>query len=191
MKVFHLNAPAPYYTNCFLLISDKGTAVAIDPSAAISTYTDLLEKNNAVLTDILLTHGHHDHVETLKVLKEQTNAKVHMAKEDSAFFSIDAESFFSDDKQIKIDEMVFSTIFTPGHTPGSSCIRCADLLFTGDTLFDGGIGRTDLPGGDTALIYKSLKKLVDVVTDNPKVIPGHESLSDMDTQKKHNHYLKF
>ncbi|MEG1932040.1 MAG: MBL fold metallo-hydrolase, partial [Pygmaiobacter sp.] len=89
-----------------------------------------------------------------------------------------------------VDELEFTIITTPGHTPGSVCIRCGDLLFTGDTLFCGDIGRTDLAGGSYTEIQKSLKKLCECIGDNPQVLPGHEMFSTMEKEKRTNRYLR-
>ena len=189
MKMYHVLGSHPYYTNCFILITNKNNAVAIDASGNIKEYEQIFKETGAKLTHILLTHGHDDHVETLKELK-QLGAKVYITKEDSAFFKIDADEFLEDEQNVVIDDLKFKVITTPGHTPGSIMLRIEDLLFSGDTIFDGDIGRTDLPGGSSEQIMLSIKKVLQVVTDNPKVLPGHETFSDMNTQRKYNHYLK-
>ncbi|MDO5602335.1 MAG: MBL fold metallo-hydrolase [Oscillospiraceae bacterium] len=187
---YHLHGAPPYYTNCFVLTGEKGGAVAIDPSAPMTQYREILKKENAALRAILLTHGHWDHVDTLEALRRETGAPVYMAAEDAALFGLKAQQYFADGETLEIDDMKFHIIKTPGHTPGSVCILCENMLFSGDTLFDGDIGRTDLEGGDPAAMALSLKKLLREVPGNPKVLPGHESFSDMETQRRYNPYLR-
>lgn len=190
MKAFHLNAPAPYYTNSFLLISEGGKAVIIDGAAETNLYLEKLKEENAQLVAILQTHGHKDHVYSIKELQEQTGAKLYIAKGDAEQFHIEADEYLADGQTLAFDELSFTVITTPGHTPGSVCIRCGDLLFTGDTLFCGDIGRTDLPGGSYAQIQESLKKLLATVQDNVQVLPGHEMFSTLEDERNRNRYLR-
>lgn len=191
MQVYHIMDGPPLYTNCFLLIGENKKAVAIDPNADAQRFIDVLEENSATLTHILLTHGHDDHIASVEPLRSKYNALVYMNKADADFFNINTDVFFEDGGSFTIDGMAFSTIFTPGHTPGSTCIRCGDLLFAGDTLFADDIGRTDLPGGDTQEIHKSLRKLCEAITDDVQVLPGHEEFSTLAHEKAHNRYLQF
>lgn len=191
MKFYHLTGFPPYYTNCFLLISDNKRAVAVDADAPVSDYTDILKKENAKLEYILLTHGHSDHISNLEPLVKATGAKVYIGRKDAELFGIKADEYYSDNEDIKLDELSVNVTEVPGHTPGSVCLRCGNIMFTGDTLFDGDIGRTDLKGGSYTDIIASLKKLCEKTTDNPDIYPGHESFSNMETQRKYNRYLAF
>lgn len=190
MKAYHFNAQPPYYTNSFLLVDDTGIAVIIDGAADPKLYLDQMEKDGAKLAAILQTHGHHDHVYSIAQLRERTGAKLYLAKPDAEQFSIHADEDLVDGETLQFGTMSFSVITTPGHTPGSVCIRCGDMLFTGDTLFCGDIGRTDLEGGSYTQIQQSLKKLCNAVTDDPQVLPGHEMFSSMESEKKFNRYLR-
>lgn len=191
MTATHLLGPAPLYTNCFLLVGENKHAVAIDPAAAPEQFEKLLEEAGATLTHILLTHGHYDHVGSVEPLREKYGAKLYMNEADNRQFELNADEFFVDGGEIVVDDMGFTTIFTPGHTPGSTCIVCGDLMFSGDTLFAGDIGRTDLPGGDSAEMRRSLQKLCKLVTTDVQVLPGHEEFSTMDAEKRDNPYLRF
>ncbi len=190
MKALHIVDGPPLYTNCFLLIGSEGHAVAIDPAADAARFEKALADEKATLTHILLTHGHHDHIGSVEALREKYGAKLCMNKADAEQFGLSADEFFTDGGTIAVDDMVISTLFTPGHTPGSTCIRCEDMLFTGDTLFAGDIGRTDFPGGSMAQMTESLAKLKNWVSDNPQVLPGHEEFSTMDEEKRQNPYLQ-
>lgn len=189
MKVLHIVDGPPLYTNCFLLFGTAGHAVAIDPAAPAEKFTAALEKEGATLTHILLTHGHHDHIGSVDALREETGAKLYMNAADAKQFGLHEDVAFTDGGSIVVDDMIFTTIFTPGHTPGSTCIRCGDMLFTGDTLFAQDIGRTDLAGGNPADMQRSLQKLLATVKDDVQVLPGHEEFSSMDFERAHNPYL--
>ena len=195
MQAFHLVGPAPLFTNTFLLIGSAGHAVAVDPAAAPERYLGLMEEHGATLTDIFLTHGHYDHIGAVEVLREKTGARVHLAAEDrlgtQLFPLTEADADYTDGEQITVDDMTFTVIKTPGHSAGSVCLLCGDLLFSGDTLFARDIGRTDLDGSQPGLMTASLQKLCDAVTENAQVLPGHEGFSDMDDEKRSNPWLQF
>lgn len=195
MKAFHIVGPAPLCTNTFLLVTDAGHAVAIDPAADASLYEQALEQTGAKLTHILCTHGHYDHVGAVKQLKEKWGCKVYLdpadAKGNSNLPMTESDSGYVDGGEIKVDELTFKTWHTPGHTPGSWVILCGDMFFTGDTLFHGSIGRTDLPGGSMMQMEESLQKLLELpVPDKARVLPGHEAFSTMADEKRHNYYLR-
>ncbi len=195
MKAFHIVGPAPLCTNTFLLVTDAGHAVAIDPAADAGLYEQALEQTGAKLTHILCTHGHYDHVGAVKQLKEKWGCKVYLdpadAKGNSSLPMTESDSGYVDGGEIKVDELTFKTWHTPGHTPGSWVILCGDMFFTGDTLFHGSIGRTDLPGGSMMQMEESLQKLLELpVPDKARVLPGHEAFSTMADEKRHNYYLR-
>ena len=195
MKAFHIVGPAPLCTNPFLLVTDAGHAVAIDPAADASLYEQALEQTGAKLTHILCTHGHYDHVGAVKQLREKWGCKVYLdpadAKGNSSLPMTESDSGYVDGGEIKVDELTFKTWHTPGHTPGSWVILCGDMFFTGDTLFHGSIGRTDLPGGSMMQMEESLQKLLELpVPDKARVLPGHEAFSTMADEKRHNYYLR-
>ena len=195
MKAFHIVGPAPLCTNTFLLVTDAGHAVAIDPAADASLYEQALEQTGAKLTHILCTHGHYDHVGAVKQLREKWGCKVYLdpadAKGNSSLPMTESDSGYVDGGEIKVDELTFKTWHTPGHTPGSWVILCGEMFFTGDTLFHGSIGRTDLPGGSMMQMEESLQKLLELpVPDKARVLPGHEAFSTMADEKRHNYYLR-
>ena len=186
IKTFYNN---PFQEACHVL-SDNGTAVIIDCGA----YTTLEERRieqyliEQQLTPIahLLTHGHLDHVFGAKWLYTHYGLTpiLHPADEE-LFLSLNAQAalfglplnneglqLFTPLNDELILPMGLSFIHTPGHTPGGVCYRTSNILFTGDTLFQCGFGRTDLPGGDARLLYDSLKKLFKLPQETI-VYPGH------------------
>ena len=193
MKIQHIPGLPPLYTNTFLLVTDAGHGILVDAAAAPRTYLDALQRENAVLTHILLTHGHYDHVGAVAALREQTGCKVYMDPADAAGSQMLplsrglVDENWPEGDELTIDELTFRVYHTPGHTPGSVCLQCGGLLFSGDTLFAGSCGRTDLPGGSMAQMQKSLSMLAALpLADETQVLPGHEAFSTLGRERRSN-----
>ncbi len=196
MKIQHIPGLPPLYTNTFLIVTDAGHGILVDAAAAPRTYLDALQRENAVLTHILLTHGHYDHVGAVAALREQTGCKVYMDPADAAGSQMLplsrglVDENWPEGDELTIDELTFRVYHTPGHTPGSVCLQCGGLLFSGDTLFAGSCGRTDLPGGSMAQMQKSLSMLAALpLADETQVLPGHEAFSTLGRERRGNPYL--
>ena len=157
MQAFHIPAPPPYYTNTFLLISDAGHAVIIDPAADVQNYEQILQEHNAVLTTLLCTHGHFDHVGSAEALRRKYHAVLYCEADDLAGDKMyplsEADHGYAEGQTVTVDELQFTAWHTPGHTPGSVVLLCGEYLFCGDTLFAGSIGRTDLVEHLVRLFY--------------------------------------
>lgn len=194
MQVLHIPASAPLYTNTFLLLADNGNAIAIDPAAAAQQYNEQLEKHGAKLTHIVCTHGHYDHVAAVTALREKWHAAVHLHTADRTggrlFPLTQADCAIADAESITEGDITLQVITTPGHSAGSVCFLCGGLLFSGDTLFAGDIGRCDLDGGNYETMKASLQKLAGAVQQNAQVLPGHGEFSTMDAEKANNPYLQ-
>lgn len=193
MKIQHIPGLPPLYTNTFLIVTDAGHGILVDAAAAPRTYLDALQRENAVLTHILLTHGHYDHVGAVAALREQTGCKVYMDPADAAGSQMLplsrglVDENWPEGDELTIDELTFRVYHTPGHTPGSVCLQCGGLLFSGDTLFAGSCGRTDLPGGSMAQMQKSLSMLAALpLADEIQVLPGHEAFSTLGRERRGN-----
>lgn len=193
MKIQHIPGLPPLYTNTFLIVTDAGHGILVDAAAAPRTYLDALQRENAVLSHILLTHGHYDHVGAVAALREQTGCKVYMDPADAAGSQMLplsrglVDENWPEGDELTIDELTFRVYHTPGHTPGSVCLQCGGLLFSGDTLFAGSCGRTDLPGGSMAQMQKSLSMLAALpLADETQVLPGHEAFSTLGRERRGN-----
>lgn len=193
MKIQHIPGVPPLYTNTFLLVTDAGHGILVDAAAAPQTYLDALEKEGASLTHILLTHGHYDHVGAVSALRQKTGCKVYMDPADAAGSQMLplsrglVDENWPEGDELTIDELTFRVYHTPGHTPGSVCLQCGGLLFSGDTLFAGSCGRTDLPGGSMAQMQKSLSMLAALpLADETQVLPGHEAFSTLGRERRGN-----
>lgn len=186
-------------TNCYI-VSNEDTleCVVIDPGDESNTILDYLEDNHLKCKAVLLTHGHFDHTGAVDSVAAETGARVYMNKLDdnrvrkSMHFPYslpDDGVYYADGDVVNEAGLEFNIISTPGHTPGGVTIRCEDALFTGDTLFKGSCGRTDLDGGDQIEILKSLKKLCSLDGDF-EVYPGHLECTSLIKEKMINYYCR-
>ncbi len=190
MKVYHMLGNAPYYTNCFLLSDEKESAVLIDCSMPVDKIKEALNNEGVTLKGVLLTHGHHDHIESLEeVKKEFSEIEIYLGSQDAIHFDIKGTMDYQNEV-FSIGKMDFNIIKTPGHTPGGVCIIVEDFMFSGDSLFAGTVGRTDFPGGDYDTLMNSLKEVILKVDENCKVVPGHNHFSTLKIEKEQNPYLK-
>ena len=195
MQGFHIPAAPPLYTNTFLLISDAGHAVVIDPAAEVHSYDEILKQHNATLTTILCTHGHYDHVGSAGVLSREWGAKVWCEPADcggTQFFPLKGADFgYEEGGNLTVDELTFTVWHTPGHTPGSVVLLCGEYLFCGDTLFAGSIGRTDLEGGSSDAMNASLRKLAKLpIPRETQVLPGHGEFSTFGEELDNNYFIR-
>lgn len=194
MTIYPLRGRPPYSTNCYLAVGEEPgpngllTAVLVDAEVTPQQVRAQLEQCRASLCAILLTHGHFDHVGNLGPLRTEFGAAVWMSEQDSAFFHLDADHFYSG--PVEIGDLRFTPIATPGHTPGSVCLACGEVLFSGDTLFAGSVGRTDLKGGDPDALWRSLALLNRTVRNDPQVLPGHGEFSTFEEERSQNPYLR-
>ena len=197
MQGFHIPAAPPLYTNTFLLISDAGHAVVIDPAAEVHSYDEILKQHNATLTTILCTHGHYDHTGAVYAVHEETGAPVYMNALDAGtavafdsytFTPPEGTIFYKEGDEVKVSNLTFRVMETPGHTPGGVTLICGNALFTGDTLFAGSCGRTDFAGGSMEVELQSLAKIAALPGDY-EVYPGHMDCSTRETERRFNPYL--
>ena len=182
-----------YQTNTYLLANDT-EAVVIDPGYEADTILDALA--GKTLKAILLTHGHFDHVGAVKELVAETGCQVwiHAAEATMPPMVTAGPLYFTHtydegDTISPIAGLELTVLHTPGHTPGSVCLLCEDHMFSGDTLFQGSCGRTDLPGGDWDTIVASLKRLGSL-DKNYTVHPGHGMNTNLTFEKVYNPYMR-
>lgn len=152
-------------------------AAVVDPAWDVSVIIDFAKAEGLELTDILLTHSHYDHINGLAMIRDAyPDAKIHLSVEEAAFWGNVPKTalLHQDNDMIQLGETAIKVLFTPGHTPGSVCYYFDDKLVTGDSLFIYGCGRCDLPGGDAAQLFYSLKDLVARVAPETSVYSGHD-----------------
>ena len=197
MKIQHIHGLPPLYTNTFLITTDAGHGILIDAAAAPEAYLEALKAENATLTHILLTHGHYDHVGAVAALKQATGCTVYMDPVDAAGTQLlplksgQVDKNWPANNELNIDGLTFKIYHTPGHTQGSVVLNCGNLLFSGDTLFAGSIGRTDLEGGSSAQMADSLRKLAQLpIPRETQVLPGHGEFSTFGAELDNNYYIR-
>ncbi len=185
-----------YQTNCYIVWGDDAdSCVVIDPGYEPEYLLEQVRCLGKKLQAILLTHGHFDHVGGVKALAQQTGCRVYICKEDLALKpaltagAILYTDTYSEGDVLELAGLRFQVLHTPGHTPGSVCLVCGDTIFSGDTLFAGTCGRTDLPGGDMLQILRSLARLAQLEGDY-RVLPGHGEDSTLDAERRGNPFMQ-
>lgn len=160
--------------NCTYLISEKNDALLIDPAWDMNFISHTLTQKNLTLRGVLFTHGHFDHVKFAQQLLQQTGLKGYLEEKDISLAGIDPQFLqtYSGAQQFKIGPFDIRITPTPGHTAGSVCIQIGNALFTGDTLFPGACGRTDLPTSDPRAMRQSLVELSRLPEDT-QIFAGH------------------
>lgn len=200
-------------TNCYIIINEETKeCFIIDPGASGKQLAEKIKKDNLTPVAVLLTHGHFDHAAAAEELAKEFNIKVyaHEAEEDTlrdpqknvswmvgAKESYEADEFLKNNQVIKLADFEIKVLHTPGHTEGGCCYYIAeeDVVFTGDTLFAGSVGRTDFPGGSMSQIVRSIQeKLMTLnktgdLENDIMVYPGHNDPTTIETERMENPYL--
>ena len=197
-------SPRGFGANTYLITQDEKTAIVVDP--AQPRIGEELQKRGLIATCVLLTHCHFDHVMGVETLQKE-GAKVYCSQQEKSLVGTDADLFsafgaprtlytvdetFSDGEEKRLNGISVKMLLTPGHTKGSCCYLITEkeggrYLFTGDTLFNGSIGRTDFPTGDIAQMRASLKKLA--ALDDMPVYAGHNEPTSIDRERKSNPFM--
>lgn len=192
--------------NCFVIRRrDTSAALVIDPGLQVEMVDRELEREGLTVETILVTHGHIDHVGGVPRLRQQTRAPVAMHPDDLAildwdqfgrlpfvpqgFGTFEIDTPLAHDMTIAFQDLSLRVLHTPGHTQGSVCFLFGLDCFAGDTLFQRGIGRTDLPGGDTAKIVFSIRNVLYALPPKTVVYPGHGPRTTIEEEKMLNPFV--
>lgn len=204
MLKIHTLPLGAYQTNTYIVWADHAkTCAIIDPGYEAQTILSKVRELGLEVEAVLLTHGHFDHVGAVEEIVSATDCKLWMTESDwsqfpnpvTAYFYPIANcdfcevSFCEDGEAIHAGGLTFQVISTPGHTHGSVCYLCEHVMFSGDTLFAGSCGRTDLPGGDSKFLRASLERLGEL-KENYTVYPGHGESTTLAWEKMYNPYLR-
>jgi len=156
--------------------SNEKEALIVDPSYDASKALDFIKKNNLKLKYVVITHYHFDHTEDITTIKKLfPDVKIIASEEDGKKLNEKVDMFVIDGQKLKLGNINLQFLLTPGHTPGGLCIIVDNqAILTGDTLFIGDCGRTDLPGGNIIQMFKSLQEKIKVLPDHLVVYPGHD-----------------
>lgn len=193
-----------YQTNTYIVHDTTSRSCAlIDPGYDAQVILSRIRALELTVDAILLTHGHFDHVGAVEEIITATDCQLWMSEGDwyqppnpitARFYplancDLPEVSFCEDAGRVCAGGLTFTVFATPGHTPGSVCFLCGDALFSGDTLFAGSCGRTDLPGGSQMRIQQSLKRLAALESDFT-VYPGHGESTTLAAEKRYNPYMR-
>lgn len=194
-------------TNCYLLCNmDIKECVLIDPADSQDEISRMIDESGCSLKGILLTHGHFDHIMAADAVRDKYGVKVYASCDEKNTLeqphinlgeayglklSVKADVWHKDGEILKLAGFDIEALHTPGHTEGGSCyyIREIGVLFSGDTLFCGSVGRTDFPRGSMSEIVRSIKEKVMVLPDDTKVYPGHGEGTSVGYERENNPFL--
>lgn len=194
----------PVQTNCYFLFDeDSRECVIVDPGDEAQRIQEYIEKKSLKVVAILLTHGHFDHIMAVEEIRKVYGVSVYASEEERevlespdknlsiqmrAYLSIEADCWLKDGEEIKLLGQTIRCILTPGHTFGgmSYYLPKAGILFSGDTLFEESVGRTDFPTGSTSTLIRSIREKLFVLPDAVRVYPGHGMMTSIENEKKFN-----
>ena len=184
-----------YMTNCYILRQEASSkCLIIDPGYEAGRILSVLQQKQLEPEAILLTHGHFDHVGAVQDLAAETDCDVYIAEADLSLppMITNGKLYYTHtypaSGTLNLAGLAIRVLPTPGHTPGSVCLLVEDTMFSGDTLFQGSCGRTDLPGGSWEQIAAALKTLAALPGDY-RVLPGHGGETTLDRERQSNPYL--
>ncbi|MGZ4256529.1 MAG: MBL fold metallo-hydrolase [Gaiellaceae bacterium] len=195
----------PIGTNCYVVRSSRSAeeAVVVDPSGDAAQLRLELARLGARCSAILITHGHWDHLLGVAELAEGTGAPVHMAEDEQALLEnlpdlvpagvpargLTPDVLLAGDETLELAGITFETLRVPGHSPGHLAYHADEALFSGDVLFAGSVGRTDLPGADWDTLIETLRALTERFSPETVVYSGHGPPTTLGTELARNPFL--
>lgn len=194
---YRLLQPGPMAACCYLVWDEQtGSAVLIDPGAGADALRRTLDTAGLRLRHIFLTHLHYDHIGAVDALRDG-DVRVWLCRRELENDTCISHGlmdlslplcFYDEGDEIAVDSLRFAVLATPGHTPGSVCLRCGGLLFTGDTLIAGSCGRVDFPGGSAADMLASLRRLA-ALDGSLTVLSGHAAPTTLAHERQTNPFM--
>lgn len=204
--LLHIQPLGMFQTNCYLVgCPETNQAMVLDPGGDPAPILERAQAENLSITLVVNTHGHFDHIVGNAALVEATKAdlaiheldapRLHDPQYDrSVLMGLRRERsqptrLLHHGDLVEVGTLSFKVLHTPGHTPGGICLLGHGVLFSGDTLFHLGIGRTDLPGGDMDALVRSLENVIEPLDDDLVVYPGHGPKTTLGYEKRYNPFL--
>jgi hydroxyacylglutathione hydrolase len=181
----------PYQANCYILGCAKtGEGLVIDPGGEVLRIAEQLSRNKLRIRYILITHGHFDHTGGADELRRITGAPVLIHALDSPSLGFEADGHLTDGQLLHVGTYELSVIHTPGHSPGGMCFQAPGVVFTGDTLFAGSVGRTDFPGGSHEQLIQAVRTKIFPLGDDIRVYPGHGPATTIGRERRYNPFFR-
>ena len=182
-------------TNCYIAWGDSADkCIVVDPGDEPERVKTCLETLGRTPEAILLTHGHFDHIGGVPELQEKYGCPVYLCEDDLSLPTrmtggqLAGTTHYAEGDVLKLAGLTIRVLQTPGHTPGSVCLIADDVMFSGDTLFAGSIGRTDFPGSNHGQMVRTLAMLAGL-PENYQVLPGHGKETTLDEERRSNPFL--
>lgn len=207
MKVVRVLCPI-VAENCYIAVNEKtNKSIIIDPGSAPDRIKDAVSKTGATPEAVILTHGHFDHAGASEEIASFYDVPIYAYEGEKATLEdpainlsgdmfgdtvkYHADVYLKDDEEIDIAGLHLICLFTPGHTPGGCCFYFPEegIVFTGDTLFCGSVGRTDFPGGSMSQLVNAVKNKLMVLPDDTICYPGHDTATTIENERIYNPYL--
>lgn len=188
MKIDFITVGAFMENTYFLIDENKNECIIVDPGGSGAEIADYLQKNGLKVDRVINTHGHPDHVEANEFLKQKYGMPILIHPEDAETFNVSYDEPLKDGDVIGFAGEKLNVFLTPGHTMGGICIMGDGYMLTGDTLFAGSIGRTDI-GGDPRVMEETLAKRFDHVPGDTVLYPGHGPKTTMNRERGTNPFL--
>jgi len=181
----------PLQANCYIVgCKNTGEAVVIDPGGDASRIISELVKRKLTVRYILNTHGHWDHTAGNAEIKEITKAPLLIHRADANQLHLRPDGFLDEGQEILFGNWTLAVLHTPGHSLGGVCLYSPGVVFTGDTLFAGSIGRTDLAGGSYTAIIQGVRTKLFALDDSVRVYPGHGPLTTIGEERHYNPFFQ-
>ncbi|MBI5058060.1 MAG: MBL fold metallo-hydrolase [Nitrospirae bacterium] len=196
----------PLQENCYIVadeISDQ--AIVIDPGDEPDRVIELIKDSGLQVNSVILTHAHFDHIGAAGDIKKATGAKILVHNDDmelykgvrdqASFWGYEVEDlpepdgFLNEGDEVRVGDILFQVLHTPGHSPGGICLYGEGVVFTGDTIFQGSVGRTDFYGGDMTQLKGSFKRIISL-PDNTVILSGHGPETTVGREKEENFFVE-
>lgn len=204
--IFEVLVVNVFAVNCYVVgCTETREAMVVDPGGEAEGILGVVKNNGMRVACIVNTHGHIDHIMANRQIKDETGAPLRIHRGDAEMLahsgeqsmrmlgmeitSPGADSFIEDGEVFRVGNMEVEVIHTPGHSPGSVCLKVGKKLITGDTLFAQSVGRTDIRGGSMRTLMSSLKEKVIPLGDDIEIYPGHGPASNIGLEKKWNPFV--
>jgi|WetSurMetagenome_2_1015567.scaffolds.fasta_scaffold106558_2 hydroxyacylglutathione hydrolase len=190
-NMLKMMAVGAYQANCYILGCKKTMeGIVIDPGAEAFRIVREISNTGLKIKYILITHGHPDHTGAAKELKDIIKTPVWIHRLDSRGLDFPPDGTLFDGQEIEVGTYKIKVIHTSGHSPGGVCLYAPGVVFTGDTLFAGSIGRTDFPGGDHQKLIKGVREKIFPLGDDLRVYPGHGPATTIGQERMRNPFFR-